>query len=459
MGAVGWAALLGLVPAALGDVYMHNPRGSNDRNCERNVNRNNGNRLFDSQNNAKGGYACPRAVGDASRQNEAGEAIFGGFTQNKKMYFYEGSILPIEWTNQHGCGQNSKTNCEIVLQYMCEDTGDPHVDDFWPYTSSKHGGTRGQAFRAGANVASPRDGIPTDDDDAATDTIPDTEDAATPDSENDRRYGMHESFSQYELCQRTERNKGLYTADQKVRRHDMRGTRQNPNGDRRGLECPEERDYYPHWAPSPWVDIAVLTNEAADEPCTELPCASNRCTYYLENSFNTQNKSYCDVAHDGSQAFDDKAASAAWTQRRWHNNREACEADGFTWHTVSLSDVLDGLSPPVCAKTQFARVNQLGNAVDETISSTNGGDDDAAPQGVNANRFLWTVPRLPTKRAADYVAEDDLEASYASCTLRIRYNISTSDFPAWPGAGQGGFDVASTSVLVETIPKRNASTL
>jgi hypothetical protein len=40
--------------AALADVYMHNPRGSNDRNCERNVNRNNGNRLFDSQNNAKG---------------------------------------------------------------------------------------------------------------------------------------------------------------------------------------------------------------------------------------------------------------------------------------------------------------------------------------------------------------------------------------------------------------------
>ena len=27
------------------DVYMHNPRGSNDRNCERNVNRNNGNRI------------------------------------------------------------------------------------------------------------------------------------------------------------------------------------------------------------------------------------------------------------------------------------------------------------------------------------------------------------------------------------------------------------------------------
>ena len=49
------AALLGVAHA---DVYMHNPRGSNDRNCERNVNRNNGNRLFDSQNNAKG-YVWP----------------------------------------------------------------------------------------------------------------------------------------------------------------------------------------------------------------------------------------------------------------------------------------------------------------------------------------------------------------------------------------------------------------
>lgn len=61
------------------DVYMHNPRGSNDRNCERNVNRNNGNRLFDSQNNAKGGYACPRAVGDSTTQDEAGVATFSTF--------------------------------------------------------------------------------------------------------------------------------------------------------------------------------------------------------------------------------------------------------------------------------------------------------------------------------------------------------------------------------------------
>ena len=90
---------------------------------------------------------------------------------------------------------------------------------------------------------------------------------------------MHESFGYYEQCQYTERNKGLYTADQNVRRNDMRGTRQNPNGNRRGLECPEERDYYPHWMPSPWIDIAVLSNDADDDPCTELPCSTNRCQH------------------------------------------------------------------------------------------------------------------------------------------------------------------------------------
>lgn len=166
---------------------------------------------------------------------------------------------------------------------MCEDTADPQVDNFWPWTEQKNNvdssGT--QAFRSGTDIAAPRDGIPTSSEDAATDTIPDTVEAATPDTAADRRYGMHEvwsnlgnvlflsksvdrnfspalfdliastmkSYDFYNLCQHTERNKGLYTADQNVRRRDQRGTRQNPNGNRRGLECPEERDYYPWWHP------------------------------------------------------------------------------------------------------------------------------------------------------------------------------------------------------------------
>lgn len=49
--------LVAFLNSVFADVYMHNPRGSNDRNCERNDNRNNGNRLFDSQNNAAGNFS------------------------------------------------------------------------------------------------------------------------------------------------------------------------------------------------------------------------------------------------------------------------------------------------------------------------------------------------------------------------------------------------------------------
>ena len=157
----------------MADVYMHNMRGSNDRNCERNVNRNNGNRLFDSQNNAKGGYACPRAVAGQNADQ-----------QTQKMYYYVGEKLPLEWTNQHGGGDNKNLHSEVILQYACTDTLDP----------------TGKFNAADGTVGTPRDGIPQDGNDAATDQIPNNEAAATPSTTATKRFGMHESFDYYEAC-------------------------------------------------------------------------------------------------------------------------------------------------------------------------------------------------------------------------------------------------------------------
>eukprot|EP01034_Spumella_vulgaris_P022263 gene22263-28376_t len=306
------------------------------------------------------------------RNYDAADATTGTtttFTQTQKMYYYSGSVLPIEWTNQHGCGGNSKVSCEIVLQYACEDTLDPRVDNFWPWIKDKAEATTAfygkQHFRdvPGGHIAAPRDGVPTDTNDAATDTIGADAASATPNTVTTQRYGMHENFDYYTLCSQTERNKGLYTADQQINRNDQRGTRQNPNGNRHGLECPEERDYYPWWAPSPWMDIAVLTDNGGMDTCYPgSTTCTKRCEYYMNNTMNFNTKGYCDVAHTAGATVQTKLTNTKWNQNSWYNNRVACQAAGFAWYEISHADNLKLSNTSfVCAKTQFSRVNQLGN--------------------------------------------------------------------------------------------------
>ena len=60
-----------------------------------------------------------------------------------------------------------------------------------------------------------------------------------------------------------------------------------------------------------------------------------------------------------------------------------------------------------------SRENQLGNA----INSAN--PDNAIPHVQNANRYIWTVP--------DHIQQN--------CVIRLRYNISTSDYADWASDG------------------------
>ncbi|XP_021339885.1 protein DD3-3-like, partial [Mizuhopecten yessoensis] len=94
MSAGVWTLVLSLVAGVSCDIYLHNPRGSNNRLDEETRNRANDNRMFDSQNNNRGG-------------NNVGS-----------LYYYAGSILQIEWTNQHSCA-SPHSHCELVIQYMC----------------------------------------------------------------------------------------------------------------------------------------------------------------------------------------------------------------------------------------------------------------------------------------------------------------------------------------------------
>jgi len=313
-----------LVACTYADVYMHNPRGSNCRLNEANANRNNGARLFDSQNNAKGGYC----VGPA-------------------MSYYEGSLLTIEWTNQHGCGSNPKLYCNMVIQYMCGSKGAPALSLI-------------------------RDG-------QTTDTIPANEAGATATNENgDYEFGMHEPLSWYQACTTRQRNKGLWIADREEEgnlvdgRNEARFTRQNNNGNRNGLECAEERDYYPYWVATPWRDVAVLTWD------------TDWCDFYKSESQNVKERYWC-IDEEGNQAEPNNEADCSTT-------------DGLTWARQEPWNI----PAPDCVQAPWSRHNHLGSGLDGF-----------------ANTYNWT---LPTQDEEECIAGDD-----CNCILRIRYNISTLD--------------------------------
>jgi len=294
-----------MVAVVNADVYMQYPRGSNNRLNEANRDRNNGNRMFDSQNNNRGGY-------------NAGN-----------VYFYTGTTMHIEWTNQHSCG-GPNNHCEMIIQYAC----DSRI----------------------------RDG-------STTNTIPETAGA-----DGNPTFGRHESYQYYtEQCKWRQRNRGLFIANRNLQGNgDLQGngaiyTRQNENGARHGFECPEERDYYPYWHPTMWRDIAVFTNQP------------ERCPAYQAASENTSARYYCKAPKDWIQyqASLGRTGFIPINATQCRAIRSIYEVDEFNqtipgeWLYVPPK----GIDAPYCAGNKYTRDNHLGNI------------DDGYPVGFN-----WTIP-------------------------------------------------------------------
>lgn len=190
----------------------------------------------------------------------------------------------------------------------------------------------------------------------------------------DRVY--QESWEWYDECYRRERNRGIFTADQNLRNNALGYssavyTRQNPNNNRRGYECPEERDHYPYWHPSPWRDIAVLTDRL------------DKCEWYKQESQNVKGKYLC-------------RNTAQCTNCIRYNTEENCKAKNGRW--VQVGAWSDDKSKTVsCEQAPWSRVNHLGNG-----------------RFGQANTYNWTIPHLSDKKE--------------KCVVRLRYNISTDDY-------------------------------
>jgi len=331
--------LLWGVQLALADVYMQYPPGSNNRLDEGGGNRNNDNRLMDTQNNAKGGYG------------------YGGDANNPAapLKYMAGSKLSMSWTAQHSCG-SANAECQMVIQYMCNDGN-----------TAPAGGPFGPTQAAQGSGSGPvRDG--TDNGDA----------------DGNANRGLHEPTAFYTNCANRERNKGLYTADQNVQNDEgSSATRQNPNGNGNnpsGQECPEERDYYPHWAPSPWKDLMIMTNNLG------------LCDFYRQNSQNVAERGYC--------------ANSNANNGNIPNNPEGCTQAQGTWTTVPAF----GIPPPDCVEAPTTRDNHLGS--DQT--------------------GMETMANLTIPLNAGGAGINDVE----NCVMRLRYNITTGDTRACSIKGQ-----------------------
>lgn len=369
------------------------PKGSNNRLNEKSANRNNGNRMFDSQNNNRGGYN----VGDMDATDG-----FDEYGSDQEMYdysesdpgqvqyeepFIEGSTLRVTHTVQHGCG-NDKNKCNIILGWTC-DSVDVDDNTFQGNDETEHNGLRVQ-LRNGLNTGTSTD----------PGNIGNIQNTYNTNKNNDR--GINESEEYYGYAQQRARNQGLFTADQKLQGTSQIYTRQNPGGTRRGLEVPEERDYFPWWYPSPWRP-AVIWHHDLEECEREM----------AEKSEAVEAKSHCYPTNDQI----DNEGNAKLNEIVNIRDKAACEAEGAVWeeHTWNIPK-------PICKQAEWSQVNNLGNV-------------DNTEQGGLPRHHDWVLPTIDELEAAGCHVYDVANnvglgtgVKKVRFVVRTRYNMSTTDY-------------------------------
>jgi len=351
------------------DLYLQAVRGSNNRLDERGRERANANRLFDSQNNNRGGYN----VGH--------------------LTYYTGEKVPISWTNQHGAGTYQLKESEIVLQYTC----DPLM----------------------------RDGT-------TTNRIPDNPtDCQDYNCDTDVEYGRHESWESYQYCKATSRNKGLFTANQNLNnRNAATYTRQDSKGTRYGYECPEERDYYPYWRGSMWRDMAIYTNTvdrcAAYQSESQNVKARYECRY-TEKYWDDVLYGYVQQS-SGELPLNEYECTNS--DSIWYTNPNT-NSSLPKWEWIEINAF--GIDAPECKESRTTRANHHGTPGDrtywthywevpETVLDLEGHDQCCVIRA----RY-----NITTDEYAAWAADDSVQAGLDFKNNSNITNPNPDDDPAW----------------------------
>jgi len=409
----------------LADLYMHYPKGCNNRLNEQSANRANANRCFDSQNNNRGGYNVGEMGSTQGFQNNQGAYATDRIVFNyeakewannnnagKKQFeevFLEQSTQSVTWTAQHGCG-NPKNNCNMVLEYTCDTHPQNQANILNNGATVASNNRQSAQFQQDANYRNYNEitGLRVMLKNGANTNTPNDPNnirniRATFQNNNNDNEVRHESEEYYAFAKQRDRNKGLFTADQKLQGDDSTKTRQNPGGTRRGLEVPEERDYFPYWRPSIWRPVAIMHNDVEE-------CKAEMAAKSMANEAKTQ----CvpTRAQINGQLNNNQLNALV------NSDTEAeCTANNGRWKTHTYTMPADY---PMCIKATWSQVNNLGNV------------QDTGKGGLPQN-WDWVLPTIDQFRDSGcyvYQANGGGTAGqeYVRIVTRMRYNMTTMDY-------------------------------